>query len=344
MKEIKVGNKSIGEHSPCFVVAEIGINHNGDIELAKDVVTAAKEAGADAVKFQNYKTEDFIIDKSITHKYINNDKEIEEIQHEMFKRYELDFDDLSEISAFCDKNEIIFFSTPTGLDSLKDLLSLNVQLLKNGSDLLSNIPLIKKMGETGLPTVISTGMSYLSEIDLAVREFFKTGNENLILLLCTSVYPTAQDEVNLKKINSLRNTFNCLVGFSDHTQGNTAAIGSIVYGSCFLEKHFTLDKKLSGPDHEMSADPEEFKKLVDDVRNIEANIGNSTLVPAKSEISSKFNFTLSCVAKNDLPENHLLEESDISYSRPGSGIPPAHSYLLNGRKLKAAVKKVIFLI
>jgi N,N'-diacetyllegionaminate synthase len=337
MNNIRIGNQAVGIKSPCFLVAEIGINHNGNIQLAKDTVDAAVESGADSVKFQNYKTSDFILNKELTFEYVCNGKKIAESQYEMFKRYELDLDMLKELKKYCDDNGVVFHSTPSGIDGVKNLLELNVGLLKNGSDLLSNYDLITAMGNSGLPTIMSTGMAYLSDIDHAVRKFRKTGNNNLILLHCTSCYPTLPEQVNLKNINVLKNTFNCLVGFSDHTIGNVAAVGAVTQGACLIEKHFTLSHNLDGPDHAFSSNPEEFKQLVDSVREIEKCMGVEKLYPVEQELDSRRDYTLSCVVNKDLTANHVLRKEDISYLRPGNGIHPSHSYLIIGRKLKTAL-------
>lgn len=336
---IKVQNKTIGTNSPVFIVAEIGINHNGDMLLAKQMMLAAKNAGADAVKFQNYYTEDFILDKELTYEYISQGKQIVETQYEMFKRYELSLEQLQDLKTYADEIEIIFFSTPTSLRGIQDLQTVNVPLLKNGSDFLVNLELIEQMAQTKLPTVISTGMATLSEIDEAVRTFEAAGGKELIILHCISSYPTPASEVNLLKIKSLQYAFNYPVGFSDHTEGVVAAIGAVALGACFIEKHFTLDKNLPGPDHRFSSDPAEMKALVDAVRFMELSLGSSKLIPTAKEEKGRKDFRLSCVANKDLPEGHILTREDITFSRPATGLPPKDINLLIGRKTITSIKK-----
>ena len=337
MKTIKVGDRLIGADQPCFVVAEIGINHNGDLDLAKRTIDAAVDAGADSVKFQNYRTEDFIFDDSLSHTYVSQGTEVTESQYEMFKRYELTQEMLAELKHHCDRHNIIFHSTPTSNDGIRDLMNLGVPLLKNGSDYLTHLPLIRSMGKTGLPTVLSTGMATLTEIDYAVQAFRDTDNDQLILLHCTSSYPTPPDEINLRCMPTLQAAFDCLVGFSDHSEGTAAAIGAATLGACWIEKHFTLDKKLPGPDHVFSSDPQEFKSLVSGVRNVEASLGSPYIIPTKSEKLGRRSYRLSCVAKHAIAPGQVITETDITFQRPGTGIPPYEAKFILGRPAKLAI-------
>ncbi|HAZ7574659.1 N-acetylneuraminate synthase family protein [Legionella sp. PATHC032] len=339
MQSIKIGNRYIGSKNPCYLVAEIGINHNGDMELAKHTILAAKEAGADSVKFQNYKAEDFVINKEIEYEYISQGKVIRESQYEMFKRYELDATQLIELKEFCDKVHIDFHSTPTNREGIELLKSIGTKVLKNGSDYLTNLELIRDMGFSGLPTVLSTGMAYASEIDEAVRAFKNTGNTQLILLHCTSQYPTPAQDVNLYKIQSLKSAFDCVVGFSDHTEGSCAAIASIPMGTSWIEKHFTLDKSLPGPDHRFSSSPAEFKQLVDGIRYVEQALGTTQLGPTYSEHQSRDNFRLSCVAIRNLSKGDSIKKEDIQFQRPGNGIPPKNIDIILNKILKKEILK-----
>ncbi|MES2661925.1 MAG: N-acetylneuraminate synthase family protein [Pseudomonadota bacterium] len=338
MQSIRVGSRSIGPGHPAFLVAEIGINHNGDMQLAKHMIDAAIATGADAVKFQNYRTEDFLSDYTLTYTYQSQGQSITESQFDMFKRCELSAVQLKDLNDYCEKNNIVFFSTPTGNDGIQDLVNVGSPLLKNGSDYLTHLPLIQSMARTGLPTILSTGMATLEEITDAVRSFEKAGGKKLIILHCTSSYPTPASEVNLRKISTLMTTFNYPVGLSDHSWGTTAALGSIVLGACFIEKHFTLNKNLPGPDHRFSSDPEEFTELVKRVREIEQNIGSFEIKPTASELPNRINFRLSCVANGDLPEGHTLTLKDIGFRRPGHGLPPKKAETLIGKILKNKIK------
>jgi len=322
MKVVRVGKRLVGEGQPCLIAAEVGINHNGDIALAHRSIDAAVEAGADALKFQNYRTEDFISDRSLIYEYVTQGKTVVESQYDMFKRCELEPRQLSELREHCDRRGVIFFSTPSSESGIGDLIKAGSPLLKNGSDYLVHLPLIRAMARTGLPTVISTGMSDEEEIHDAVQAFRGAGGESLIILHCTSSYPTPPEDVHLRKISTLANKFDCPVGLSDHTDGTIAAIGALALGACLIEKHFTLDKKLPGPDHRFSADGAEFRLLVDSIRTLEKNLGSAELGPAASEKFGRHNYRLSCVAARQLSSGHRLESSDVVFRRPGNGFPP----------------------
>ena len=316
-----------------MMAAEVGINHNGDMDLAHRSIDAAADAGANAVKFQNYRTEDFVSDQTLLYEYISQGKKVVESQFEMFKRCELAPDRLRELREHCDRRGIIFFSTPSSEQGIQDLVDVHVPLMKNGSDYLVHLPIIRAMARTGLPTVISTGMADVGEIDDAVTAFRGAGGKDLILLHCTSSYPTPPEDVHLRKMITLEEKYGCPVGLSDHTAGTVAAIGSIVLGACMIEKHFTLDRNLPGPDHRFSSDPAEFRQLVDSVRTIEKNLGRSSLGPAESESFGRLNYRLSCVAVRGLPLGHAVTAADITFRRPGSGYPPKEADRLIARRL-----------
>lgn len=334
---IHIGKRSVGQGHPCLLVAEIGINHNGDLDLAHRLIDVATEAGADAAKFQSYRTEDFVPDRSITYEYISQGQRVVEKQYDMFKRCELSSTALVELQEHCERRGLVFFSTPTSEEGVKDLVHMGVPLLKNGSDYLPHLPLIRAMARTHLPTVISTGMGTLAEIDDAVNAFRDAGGKDLILLVCTSSYPAPPEDTHLRRIPALGTVTGCPVGLSDHTNGIIAAVGAVALGSCIIEKHFTLDKNLPGPDHRFSADPAEFRALVQSVRTLEKSLGEPTIGPTESERLGRRNFRLSCVAARDLPIGHCLDESDIAFRRPGDGLPPKAVEWLLGRRLARGI-------
>lgn len=334
---IRVGRRLIGEGQPCFLVAEVGINHNGDLGLAHRLIDAAADAGADAVKFQNYITDDFVSDYALTYEYVSQGRLVSESQYAMFKRCELPEHRLTELRKHCEERGVVFFSTPTSEQGIDALVQAGAPLLKNGSDYLGHLPLIRAMARTGLPTILSCGMATLGEIDDAVRAFREAGGGDLILLHCTSSYPTPPEEVHLRRLPVLAAAFGCPAGLSDHTEGIVAAVGAVCFGACVIEKHFTLDKNLPGPDHRFSADPLEFRTLVQAVRTVEKNLGEPGIGPSPSEMLGRRDFRLSCVAACTLPAGHCLEESDIVYRRPGTGLPPKAVDWLLGRRLRRAV-------
>lgn len=206
-------------------------------------------------------------------------------------------------------------------------------MLKNGSDYLVHLPLIRAMARSGLPTIISTGMAETADIEDAVAAFRGAGGQDLILLHCTSSYPTPAEDVNLRKINTLARRFDCPVGLSDHTAGSIAAIGAVALGACMIEKHFTLDRDLPGPDHRFSADPAEFRALVESIRTMEKSLGSAELKPAASEALGRNDYRISCVAARELTSGHHLTASDIAFRRPGSGFPPKEFDRLIAREL-----------
>ena len=333
---IQVGDRHIGEGAPCFIAAEIGINHNGDLTLAHAMIQAAARAGASGVKFQNYRTADFIADRALRYEYERDGQRINVSQYDMFKQCELDRDALVQLAAWCRDAGVVFFSTPTSDETLDDLVHAGSPLVKNGSDYLTNVALIAAMARSGLPAVLSTGMSTSEEIDDAVHAFRGAGGRELVLTHCTSSYPTPDDEVNLARIPVLGERYGCAIGFSDHTWGTSAAIGAVALGAVFVEKHFTIDKSLPGPDQAFSSDEEELRELVAGIRRFERQRGSVTIAPTASEAAGRAQFRLSCVAARDLPVGHCLESRDIAFRRPGDGLPPKAIDRLVGRRLQRA--------
>lgn len=334
---VECAGRGIGGGAPCFVAAEVGLNHNGDLELAHRLIDAAADAGADGVKFQTYRTEDFLSDRSLTYEYVSEGRTVVESQFDMFKRAELTVEALAGLRRHCDDRGVVFFATPTSEDGVADLVRAGSPLLKNGSDFLVHLPLVRAMARSGVPTVLSTGMATLAEVDESVRAFREAGGTQLVLLHCTSSYPTPAEEVNLRAMATLEAAFGCPVGLSDHTDGVVAAAAAVALGACFLEKHFTLDRGLPGPDHRFSSDPAGLRELVDAVRSVEASIGSGDVAPAPSEAAGRRDFRLSCVAARDLEAGARLGEADVAFRRPGTGLPPAAIDWIVGRRLSQAV-------
>ncbi|MEC9128488.1 MAG: N-acetylneuraminate synthase family protein, partial [Actinomycetota bacterium] len=330
---VHFGGRTLARGRPCFSAAEVGINHNGDLDLALEMISAAADAGADAVKFQNYRTEDFIVDRSLTHEYVSRGETIVESQYDMFKRYEMPSEWLGPLKRRCDEDGVVFFSTPTSRQGIDDLLSVGTQLIKNGSDYLGHLPLISDLARSGVPTVLSTGMAEKDEIDAAVAAYHQAGGQQLVLLHCTSVYPTPIEEASLSRMLALRERYQCPVGFSDHTEGWQASSLAVAMGAVFVEKHFTTDRTLPGPDHRFSSTPAEFRTLVDNIRFVERVMGRPTLVSGDCEQSSRHLFRLSCRASRRIPAGTVLTAEDVSISRPGDGIEPARIDEVIGRIL-----------
>ncbi|MGA2394429.1 MAG: N-acetylneuraminate synthase family protein [Candidatus Lustribacter sp.] len=331
---IVIGTRSVGPAAPAYIVAEIGINHNGDLSLAKATIEAAARAGADAVKFQNYRTEDFIADRSLTYQYENGGRTIVESQYEMFKRYEMDDAMLEAVVVHARSVGIDVHSTPTSAEGVAALVRLGVGVIKNGSDFLTNTALIGAMARTGLPVVLSAGMATIEEIAAAVGTVRAAGNDRVIVLHCTSSYPAPPATLHLRAIPAIAGRFGCLTGFSDHSEGTAAAIVAIALGACWIEKHFTLDRTLPGPDHRFSSDEAEFRALVRDVRTAEAALADAPLGFDAAEAGMRADARLSCVAATALRRGHALTAADIVFRRPGTGLPPAAAAGLLGKRLR----------
>jgi len=330
---LQIGQRSVGDGRPAFIIAEIGINHNGDINLAHRLIDQAAEAHCDAVKFQNYRTEDFIFDRSLVHKYVSQGIEVSESQFELFKRCELSPSTFAELAEHCKGRGIMFLSTPTSEKGIRELIDLGAPALKNGSDYLVNLPLIRAMGQTGLPCILSTGMGTLDEITEALHAFRDGGGKDVILLVCTSLYPAVATELHLRRIPAMAAKFGVSVGLSDHSEGILAALGAVALGACVVEKHFTLDKRMPGPDHRFSADPTELRLMVESIRTLEIELGDPTIGPTRGELKTRNKCRLSCVAATNLKSGYSITEADIAFARPGTGFPPKIKERLVGCRL-----------
>jgi sialic acid synthase SpsE len=342
-KIIKIGNKWVGEGKPCFIVAELGINHNGDVDIAKKMIVEAKKCGVDAVKMQSFVTEEFVTDKNLKYTYKSQGRKIIESQYEMFKRYELNKKTQKELFNFARKKEILLFSTPQDSTfKMVDYLcskEINMPAIKVGSDDLTNLPLLAYYAKNRKPMIISTGMSTIDEIEEAVRTIEGQGNKEIIILKCTSQYPTPPEECNLNQIKTLQYAFNKIIGYSDHTIGGTAAVIATILGAKVIEKHFTLNKKMPGPDHWFSADPKELKELVTKVREAEKMLGKPQFVLSKAELKMKLISRRSIVAKNDIKKGEVIKENDLGLGRSGGGLPSKYLPFVAGKTAKRDFKK-----
>lgn len=333
-------NIIIGDEHPCLIIAEAGINHNGDVSIAKSMIDAAKECGADAVKFQTFKAEEFISDPEQTYTYYSQGKEVTESMMDMFKRYEFSGEEWIEIADYCKKVGIIFFSTPQNKSDLDFLLKIvDIPVIKVGSDDLTNLELLKYCASKRLPIIISAGMAYLSEIEDAVNTIRNTGNDNLAVLHCVSSYPAGPDEINLRKMLTIRLAFDLPVGFSDHTIGTNAAVAAAALGAKVIEKHFTLDKNLAGPDQWFSSDPGEFKELVNGIRFAEKALGSYEIKPTLKEMGMRKIARRSIVASRDIIKGETIGIESITLKRPGIGLPPKFLDFIIGKEAKTDIKK-----
>jgi len=304
-----------------FIIAEAGVNHNGDIGLAKELIDVAVEAGVDAVKFQTWKTELLVTQDAKQAAYQTDNTGVEESQYDMLKKLELSYDDFKELKEYCDKREILFLSTPdepTSADFLKGLQD----IFKIGSGELTNTPFLKHIGAFKKSIILSTGMGTLGEVEQALSTLIEAGTakENITLLHATTMYPTPMNEVNLKAMLTLKDAFKVAVGYSDHTMGIEVPIASVAMGATMIEKHFTLSCDMEGPDHKASLEPDELKAMVVAIRNIEKALGDGNKKPQKSEEANKLVVRKSIVAKKSIKEGELFTEENLETKRVGSGI------------------------
>ncbi len=335
---IKIANKIIGAPASCFVIAEAGVNHNGIIQLAKKLVDAAVRAGADAVKFQIFKADDLVVPDAPKARYQNTaDKSSN--QYQMLKKLELSQQEFRQVFNYCRKKKIIFLATPFDSSAAAFLNDLGVAAFKISSGDMDNIPLLLQVARYNKPLIISTGMSDLNDVQDAVEAVYSTGNKKVILLHCTSDYPAKYREVNLRAIEALKNKFNLLVGYSDHTSGFEVAIAAVARGCCVLEKHFTLNKCLPGPDHRASLEPGEFKEMVRAIRNVETALGSGVKKITKSEAAVKKTARKSIVADVFIPKGKSIQPQMLVIKRPGIGISARHLGRVVGRIAKRSITK-----
>ncbi|MDO8527427.1 MAG: N-acetylneuraminate synthase [Deltaproteobacteria bacterium] len=320
-----------------YLIAEAGVNHNGDIRLAHELIDVAKASGADAVKFQTFVTENLMSPSAPLADYQKKSGELS--QFEMAKQLELSFDDFITLKKYAEKQGITFLSTPDEEESLEFLVSLNLEAIKVGSGELTNLPFLRLIAKANRPVILSTGMSTLVEIEKAVSAIRSLGNHQIVLLHCVSEYPAPFADVNLKAMQTMRETFQLPVGFSDHTLGFSVSLAAAALGASVIEKHFTLDKSMKGPDHACSLEPSELKALADGLKEIALAMGNGIKVPAPSELKNREVVRKSIVAKKDISAGEVLTEHHFAFKRSGGGIEPSDADKLIGLKLKKNIKK-----
>ncbi len=334
VRSFYIGNKTVGVGSPCFIIAEAGVNHNGKLEVAKQLIDAAVKAGVDAVKFQTYITEDLILEDIEKAKYQKVTTDAGESQAEMLKRLEINKDFHVELIEYCKERNILFLSTCYEEKSLNLLMELNVPVIKIASTDTTNLLFLEKVAKTGKPVILSTGMCSLLEIEKAVDCLKENGCNGLALLKCTSNYPTEWREVNLRAMQTMQVTFDALIGFSDHTEGIGASPYAVAMGAVILEKHFTLDKTLEGPDHQASLSPGELVLWVSEIRKVEAMLGTREIVLTESEKETKKSMQKHLVLKKNLKKGDVLSRENMTAKRTGGkGISALEFYNVLGKKI-----------
>lgn len=307
-----------------FVIAEAGVNHNGDINIAKKLVDVAVDAGADAVKFQTFKTELLVTEKAAKADYQKKLTGETESQFEMIKKLEQSYDDQKLLQEYCKSQNILFLSTAFDLDSLDFLNDIDLPFLKIPSGEITNLPYLRKVASFKKPIILSTGMATMGEIENAIGVFSecRLNLNDLTVLHCSTEYPTPIENTNLNAMNAIKDAFKVKVGYSDHTEGIEIPIAAVALGAKVIEKHFTLDKNMEGPDHKASLDPNELKLMIRGIRKIEAALGDGIKRPSLNELSNKDAVRKSIVAKSKIKLGDVFNEENICIKRPGTGIDP----------------------
>ena len=340
MKEcasIQIGNRQVGLGYPCFIIAEAGVNHNGSLDMALRLVDSAAEVGADAVKFQTFRTERIATEGAPKAAYQKNTTGTAESQFEMLKRLELSTDAHRALAARCSERGLIFLSSPFDEDSVDLLLSLNVPVFKVPSGELTNLPFLRHLASKGRPLIISTGMATLHEVEVAVDTVRAAGCRSLSLLQCVSNYPADPAATNLRAMGTMAAAFGVPAGYSDHTVGIEVSLAAVALGACILEKHFTLDRNLPGPDHLASAEPHEFCALIAAARKVEAALGDGVKRPSASEADTARVARRSLVATGLIPAGSQVTPGMLAARRPGTGMAPDRIDELLGRTARCEI-------
>ena len=314
-----------------FVIAEAGVNHNGSLELAKKLVDAAKDAGADCVKFQTFVSKNIVSKNAVKAEYQKQQTQPEESQHDMLKKLELCFDEFVELNEYCKSKDIEFMSTAFDFDSVDFLNSLKMNTWKIPSGDITNLPYLIKIAKLNKPVILSTGMSTMEDIRSAIKALKDNGVSELTVLHCTTEYPTPFEDVNLTAMNTIKEEFDVKVGYSDHTKGIEVPIAAVALGAIVIEKHFTLDRNMEGPDHKASLEPNELKAMVDSIRHIELALGNGMKQPAESEKKNIAVARKSIIASKDIKVGELFTEENLTVKRPGDGISPMRWFDVIGK-------------
>jgi N,N'-diacetyllegionaminate synthase len=325
--------------SRTFIIAEAGVNHNGSLELALRLVDAAHASGADAVKFQTFRADQLATHAAPKAPYQERKNAAAESQFDMLQRLELDAEAHRHLIGHCRKLGIQFLSSPFDLQSADLLATMGVPLLKVPSGEITNLPFLQHLARKGLPLIVSTGMSTLGEVEEAINALQAEGANRLTLLHCVTEYPAPYAEVNLRAMQTLKAAFGLPVGYSDHTPGIEIAVAAVALGAVVLEKHFTLDRSLPGPDHAASLEPTELERMVAAIRHVEVALGTGIKAPAPCELPNLPVARKSVVSARPMPAGHRLESTDLAVKRPGNGLPSKYLPALIGRTLRTDVAK-----
>lgn len=338
---VKIGRREIKNYAKPYIIAEIGANHNGDIELAKQIIDKAIECGADAVKFQSWTPTSLICKEEYDRNQVYTDSPKKHFGSlkEMVEKYYLREEEHFELKKYCDTKGVDFCSTPFSKEEVDLLMKLNVPFIKVASMDMNNLELLKYMAKQQKPIILSTGMSTLAEIEKAIEVIEGEGNNQIVLLHCISIYPPAYEDINLNNIPMLEKTFGYPVGFSDHTIGTSIPLAAVTLGSCIIEKHFTLDKDMPGWDHEISADPSELKVICEESKNIVKSLGSFKRIVSEAEKEKLKKFRRSIIIARDMKKGEEIKLEDLEFKRPGTGIRPDEVKYVIGKKLMRDIEK-----
>ena len=318
-------NSTVLNEKETYVIAEGGLNHNGDVGIAKELIDAAKKCGANAIKFQTYKTENFVRE---TNQYFD-----------VFKNSELSFQQFEELNDYSKSIGMTFFSTPFDIESAEFLNKIDIPCFKIASSDLTNLPLISRIAKMQKPLIISSGLSTMNEIKDAVNCCLFEGNNQIALLHCVANYPVQPNEVNMNVINTFKKTFDFPIGYSDNGESSLVDIVAVSMGANIIEKHFTLNKNMTGPDHGFSIEPNELKLLISQIHEIDQMKGDGVKIPQPSEIENRLAIRKSITAKHDLKQGEKIQEEDILIKRPADGIEPKYLATILGKTIKINIKK-----
>lgn len=336
-KLLNITSYRVGPDQPCFIIAEAGVNHNGSLEMARQLVDVAVQAGANAIKFQTFQSEKLVSPQAPKAHYQLQTTNTSESQLTMLKRLELSFEAFRELYTYCHDRGILFLSTPFDDESADFLDDLGVAAFKIPSGEVTNTPFLTHVARKGKPLIVSTGMAHLGEVETAVRTIEATGNQKFVLLHCVSNYPADPADINLRAMATMAAAFGVPVGYSDHTMGAEVALAAVALGACVIEKHFTLDRTLPGPDHRASLEPEELRHLVQGIRTVESALGHGRKEPTASEINTAAVARKSLVAERDIAVGTQLTEQHIAIRRPGYGLPPMMLPYVLGRTARMPI-------
>lgn len=335
--ELTIGSRPVGSGQPCFVIAEAGVNHNGSLELAKKLVDAAVEAGADAVKFQTFKAERLAGRDAPKADYQLRTTDPGESQFDMLKKLELPDDAYPELFRYCADRRILFLSTPFDEEAADFLDALGVAAFKVPSGEVTNLPFLEHVAKKGKPVILSTGMCYLGEVEAAVRALEEAGASELAILHCTSNYPADPSSVNLRAMLTMGEAFGRPIGYSDHTEGIEVSLAAVALGAAIIEKHFTTDRNLPGPDQKASLEPLELKAMIAGIRVVEAALGSARKAPSAAELSTAAVARKSLFAAREIPAGTKLDRTMVIARRPGTGVSPALLSTMMGKRARRLV-------